>query len=90
MQSNKVIQDKTCCKVEKSNTDYFAKKDNAVSLQKVRFSYDGGKTWILDGIDLEIAYGQRIAIIGKNGSGKSTLAKIIAGLSSPDSGIVTL
>lgn len=90
MQSNKVIQDKTCCKVEKSNTDYFAKKDNAVSLQKVRFSYDGGKTWILDGIDLEIAYGQRIAIIGKNGSGKSTLAKIIAGFSSPDSGIVTL
>lgn len=90
MQSNKVIQDKTCCKVEKSNADYCAKKDNAVSLQKVRFSYDGGKTWILDGIDLEIAYGQRIAIIGKNGSGKSTLAKIIAGLSSPDSGIVTL
>ncbi|PMC45405.1 cobalt ABC transporter ATP-binding protein [Peptoniphilus lacrimalis] len=70
--------------------DYCAKKDNAVSLQKVRFSYDGGKTWILDGIDLEIAYGQRIAIIGKNGSGKSTLSKIIAGLSSPDSGIVTL
>ncbi|MFU0559082.1 energy-coupling factor transporter ATPase [Gardnerella pickettii] len=90
MQSDKVIQDKTSCKDEKSNTDYCAKKDNAVSLQKVRFSYDGGKTWILDGIDLEIAYGQRIAIIGKNGSGKSTLAKIIAGLSSPDSGIVTL
>ncbi|MGW1445725.1 energy-coupling factor transporter ATPase [Gardnerella piotii] len=90
MQSNKVIQYKTSCKDEKSNMDYCAKKDNAVSLQKVRFSYDGGKTWILDGIDLEIAYGQRIAIIGKNGSGKSTLAKIIAGLSSPDSGIVTL
>ena len=90
MQSNKVIQYKTSCKVEKSNTDYCAKKDNAVSLQKVRFSYDGGKTWILDGINLEIAYGQRIAIIGKNGSGKSTLSKIIAGLSSPDSGIVTL
>lgn len=90
MQSDKVIQDKTSCKDEKSNTYYCAKKDNAVSLQKVRFSYDGGKTWILDGIDLEIAYGQRIAIIGKNGSGKSTLSKIIAGLSSPDSGIVTL
>ncbi|EIK81086.1 ATPase component of ABC-type transport systems [Gardnerella vaginalis 55152] len=90
MQSNKFIQDKTSCKDEKSNKDYCTKKDNAVSLQNIRFSYDGGKTWILDGIDLEIAYGQRIAIIGKNGSGKSTLAKIIAGLSSPDSGIVTL
>lgn len=90
MQNNKVIQDKTICKDEKSNTDYCAKKDNAVSLQKVCFSYDGGKTWILDKIDLEIAYGQRIAIIGKNGCGKSTLAKIIAGLSSPDSGTVTL
>ncbi|MFW0893966.1 energy-coupling factor transporter ATPase [Gardnerella sp. Marseille-Q9181] len=90
MQSNKFIQDKTSCKDEKTNMDYCTKKDNAVSLQNIRFSYDGGKTWILDGIDLEIAYGQRIAIIGKNGSGKSTLAKIIAGLSSPDSGIVTL
>lgn len=90
MQSNKVIQDKTICKDEKSNTDYCVKKDNAVSLQKVCFSYDGGKTWILDKINLEIAYGQRIAIIGKNGCGKSTLAKIIAGLSSPDSGTVTL
>ncbi|MFU0561076.1 energy-coupling factor transporter ATPase [Gardnerella vaginalis] len=90
MQSNKVIQDKTSCKDEKSNKDYCTKKDNAVSLQNIHFSYDGGKTWILDGIDLEIAYGQRIAIIGKNGCGKSTLAKIIAGLSSPDSGIVTL
>lgn len=94
MQSNKVIQDKasdkTSCKDEKSNKYYCTKKDNAVSLQNIRFSYDGGKTWILDGIDLEIAYGQRIAIIGKNGSGKSTLSKIIAGLSSPDSGIVTL
>lgn len=90
MQSNKFIQDKTSCKDEKTNKDYCTKKDNAVSLQNIRFSYDGGKTWILDGIDLEIAYGQRIAIIGKNGSGKSTLAKIIAGLSSPDSGIVTL
>ena len=90
MQSNKFIQDKTSCKDEKSNKYYCTKKDNAVSLQNIRFSYDGGKTWILDGIDLEIAYGQRIAIIGKNGSGKSTLAKIIAGLSSPDSGIVTL
>lgn len=61
-----------------------------IVLRNICFSYDDGKTWTLDRLNLTIRSGERVAIVGKNGSGKSTLAKIIAGLSAPDSGYVEL
>ncbi|OXN01549.1 cobalt ABC transporter [Bifidobacterium vansinderenii] len=59
-------------------------------LHDVRFSYDDGGTWALDGVDLTIGAGERVSVVGANGSGKSTLGRIIAGLAAPDSGTVTL
>ncbi len=47
----------------------------------------GSKT-VLDGINLSIKEGERVAIIGQNGGGKSTLMKIICGLYIPDDGRV--
>lgn len=61
-----------------------------VVLRNICFSYDDGKTWTLEQLNLTIRSGERVAIVGKNGSGKSTLAKIIAGLAAPDSGYVEL
>lgn len=61
-----------------------------VVLRNICFSYDDGKTWTLEQLNLTIRSGERVAIVGKNGSGKSTLAKIIAGLTAPDSGYVKL
>lgn len=61
-----------------------------VVLRNICFSYDDGKTWTLNNLNLTINAGERVAIVGLNGSGKSTLAKIIAGLTAPDSGYVTL
>lgn len=61
-----------------------------IELHDVRFSYDHGATWALDGIDLTILQGERICLTGANGSGKSTLSRVIAGLVAPDSGTVTL
>jgi len=46
--------------------------------------------WALQNIDLEIKKGETIGIIGPNGSGKSTLLKLIAGVSKPTSGTVTV
>ncbi len=68
-----------------------AVENNAlVVLRNICFSYDDGKTWTLEQLNLTIRSGERVAIVGKNGSGKSTLAKIIAGLTAPDSGYVEL
>ena len=45
----------------------------------------GGRR-ILDGLDLELADGARIGVLGPNGGGKSTLLRILAGLEHPDAG----
>lgn len=42
----------------------------------------------LDGIDLEVAHGERVGIIGRNGAGKTTLLKLIAGNFAPTAGAV--
>ena len=62
----------------------------AVELHDIRFTYDSGATWALDGVNLTVRQGERVCLAGPNGSGKSTLSRIIAGLAAPDAGHVTL
>ena len=55
----------------------------------VSFNYPDGPP-VLDSIDLRIAPGEFVAIIGQNGSGKTTLAKHLVGLLHPTAGAVML
>jgi ATP-binding cassette subfamily F protein 3 len=48
----------------------------------------GGRA-ILRGADLDVEAGARIGVLGPNGGGKSTLMRILAGLETPDAGLVT-
>jgi ABC transport system ATP-binding/permease protein len=59
-----------------------------LDVRGLRKSY-GART-LLDGVDLHLAEGEKVGVIGRNGSGKSTLFRILAGLEGHDGGTIAL
>jgi cobalt/nickel transport system ATP-binding protein len=64
-----------------------AATEPAFFMEKVSFHYPGGEIGLRE-IDLTIARGERIVLLGANGSGKSTLLKVLDGLIFPQQGVV--
>jgi putative ABC transport system ATP-binding protein len=64
--------------------------DALVQINDVTKRYDGLQEPALDGITLEIAPGEAVAVMGPSGSGKSTLLNLIAGLDRPTDGAITV
>jgi lipoprotein-releasing system ATP-binding protein len=65
--------------------------ESALSARGVRKHYvggDGRTLTVLDGVDLEIARGDSVSVIGRSGSGKSTLLQVLGGLDEPNAGEV--
>ena len=61
-----------------------------IQLDNVGFTYAGRDQPVLEGINLSIPVGSRIALVGRTGSGKTTLAHIILGLYTPSTGKLRL
>jgi len=57
-----------------------------VSIAGVRFAYNGQA--VLDGLQLSVAAGESVALVGRSGAGKTTLLKLINRLLLPQSGTV--
>ncbi len=62
----------------------------AIALKSVSFAYPGSSEPALHDINLSIAAGERVALLGRVGSGKSTLARLMLGLYPPQSGMVLI
>ena len=62
----------------------------AIALRDVHFSYDTATTEALAGVDLDIAPGETVALVGETGAGKSTLVKLLARFYDPKSGQVLI
>ena len=50
---------------------------DVLNIQDLKVSYPNSTKWILDGFNLNLAAGERLALIGSSGSGKSTVAKAL-------------
>jgi len=63
--------------------------DDRIVVDDVRFGYRAGRD-VLHGIDLDVAPGERLALVGPSGAGKSTLGRLMAGIYAPRTGTVEM
>jgi lipoprotein-releasing system ATP-binding protein len=62
----------------------------AQALSKTYVGGDGGQIIVLDSVDLQVARGEMVAIIGASGAGKSTLLHLLGALDRPTSGRILI
>ncbi|MFB8028039.1 MULTISPECIES: ATP-binding cassette domain-containing protein [unclassified Streptomyces] len=71
-----------------SGTGTPPRTDGSVVLSLRGVSKRFGAVAALSGVDLDVAAGEVVAVVGDNGAGKSTLVKILSGVHTPDAGTI--
>jgi len=66
------------------------KPGDGVRFEGVKYRYPGADGWALEGIDLHLKPGEKLALVGENGSGKTTLIKLLTRLYEPTEGQILL
>lgn len=85
---NKIIDElKSSYETEENKISSFENCD--LCLENVTFCYDGSEKNIVDGLNIKIKTGERVAVVGKSGAGKTTILKLMAGMLNPTHGKVT-
>jgi ATP-binding cassette subfamily B protein len=64
--------------------------EGRVRFDDVWFRYDENGPWTLEGIDLDVEPGTKVAIVGETGAGKTTLGYLVARLYDVDRGAITI
>ncbi|WP_157419243.1 amino acid ABC transporter ATP-binding/permease protein, partial [Actinomadura formosensis] len=67
-----------------------APRGDLLRVRGLRARYAADSPWVLDGIDLDLRPGRRVALLGPSGGGKSTLAHLLVRFRDPDEGGITL
>ncbi|MTK10037.1 MAG: ABC transporter ATP-binding protein [Hungatella sp.] len=66
------------------------KKPTKIELKNITFSYVGAKNNVINGINMTIQPGEKIALVGYNGAGKSTLIKLLLRLYDATTGVILI
>ncbi|MDP1928907.1 MAG: lipid A export permease/ATP-binding protein MsbA [Thiobacillus sp.] len=71
-------------------TQRLARIEGRLAFRDVTLSYPGKTIPALNGISLDIAPGETVALVGASGSGKTTLANLVPRFYDPDAGVISL
>ena len=61
-----------------------------IAFRDVAKSFDGGRSFAVHTLSLEVSDGETLVLLGSSGSGKTTLLKMVNGLVQPTSGTVSI
>ena len=61
-----------------------------IEFRGVSFRYPGREEWVLRDVNLHIAPGEKLALVGANGAGKTTMVKLLTRLYDPTEGRILL
>jgi ATP-binding cassette subfamily C protein CydD len=67
-----------------------AKQPVGIRLENVHYGFDAGARPALNGVNLEISPGQRVAVVGSSGAGKTTIGQLLLAFDQPDAGRILI